>query len=103
MHLLIDDERTYGADIIARNYAEGMAVLRLGIVTHLYLDHDLGDVVDDQEFTGYSVLQTALPLGIVPDNVQLVTANPVGKKNMALLLGDYGYETKDGTNFVREI
>lgn len=101
MHLLIDDERTYiPADIIARNYKAGLAVLRTGVVTHLYLDHDLGDIVGTLEFTGLSVLQAALPEGIVPDNVQLVTANPVGQKNMANLLEDYGYKTIDGTNFM---
>ena len=100
MRLLIDDERTYDADIIARNYAAGLAVLRTGVITHLLLDHDLGDIIDGKEFTGYTVLQTALPEGIVPEHVQLVTANPPAKIRMALLLEDYGYKTKDGTHFI---
>ena len=102
MHLLIDDMRTYGADIVARTYKAGLAVLRTGVITHLLLDHDLGDIIDGKEFTGYNVLQTALPEGIVPDHVQLVTANPAGRISMALLLMNYGYETKDEIHFTRK-
>jgi hypothetical protein len=39
--------------------------------------------------------------GFVPDHVQLVTSNPVGRTNMARVLEHYGYETKDGRNFYK--
>ena len=43
-HLLIDDFREFDVDHIAKTAREGLAALAEYPVTHLYLDHDLGDV-----------------------------------------------------------
>ena len=90
-HLLIDDFREFDVDHIAKTAREGLAALAEYPVTHLYLDHDLGDV---GEPTGYDVLNMALHRGILPANVMLVTANPVGRENMERALENAGYEKK---------
>lgn len=90
-HLLIDDFRTFDVDHIARTPQEGQQALLSFPVTHLYLDHDLGD---PDIATGYDVLNWALERGCVPAHVQLVTSNPVGRDNMARALEANGYEKK---------
>ena len=91
-HLLIDDFREFDVDHIAKNARDGQQALLSFPVTHLYMDHDLGDV---DEPTGYDVLVWALERGTCPPNVQMVTANPVGRDNMVAALENAGY-TKDG-------
>jgi hypothetical protein len=91
LHLLIDDVRDYEVDIIARNARAGKSCLFMD-VTHLYLDHDLGDV---DEPTGYDVLVWAIESEYLPPNVFLVTANPVGRSRMEAALLNAGYR-KDG-------
>jgi len=90
-HLLIDDFREFDVDHIAKTPREGQQALLSFPVTHLYLDHDLGDVDIP---TGYEVLVWALERGCVPAHVQLVTANPVGRDKMAAALENAGYERK---------
>lgn len=91
-HLLIDDFRTLDMDHIAKNAEEGRKALLAFPVTHLYMDHDLGDV---GESTGYDVLVWALERGCCPAHVQMVTANPVGRDKMGAALENAGY-TKTG-------
>lgn len=88
-HLLIDDLRELNVDLTARNGEDGLAALREhgDRVTHLYMDHDLGEDTMD----GYSVLSTALDEGIHPQTVILVTMNSVGRENMARALEAHGY------------
>ena len=90
-HLLIDDFREFDVDNIAKNAREGKQALLSFPVTHLYMDHDLGDI---DEPTGYDVLFWAIARGCCPTNVMLVTSNPVGRDNMAAALIDAGYEKK---------
>lgn len=90
-HLLIDDFREFDVDHIAKNAREGQQALLSFPVTHLYLDHDLGDV---DEPTGHDVLEWGLLRGCIPAHVMLVTANPVGRDNMARALENAGYEKK---------
>ena len=87
-HLLIDDIREFDVDKIAKNAREGKLALLDHDVTHLYMDHDLGDV---DEPTGYDVLTWAIMEGHCPDNVMFVTSNPVGRGNMAAALENAGY------------
>ena len=96
-HLLIDDVRDYDVDLIARNARAGKAALIMD-VTHLYLDHDLGDV---DEPTGYDVLVWAIEADYLPPNVFLVTANPVGRDRMVAALENAGYR-KDGNWYRKE-
>lgn len=98
-HLLIDDVRELNMDLTARTSAEGKKALAENPVTHLYMDHDLGEF--DGEFrNGYEVLLWALENGHCPPNVFLVTSNPVGRQNMALALVSYDY-TQNGNWFRR--
>ena len=91
MHVLIDDVKNLDADIIARNYRAGQIVLQMKIATHLYLDFDLGELK-----TGYTLLQFGFSYDLIPDFVQLVTHNPPGRKQMAGLLIEKGYSSRDG-------
>jgi hypothetical protein len=91
-HLLIDDMRTATVDHTARDARAGKKALLSFPVTHLYLDHDLGDV---GEPTGYDVLVWALERGCAPPNVFFVTQNPVGRDRMISALENAGYTKKN--------
>jgi hypothetical protein len=85
--LLIDDERTLEVSKIARTFEEGMAQLRRNIWDILYLDHDLGDV--DPGKTGYDILcwlEDPRNSYNRPRQIVLVTANPVGRQKMQVIL-----------------
>jgi len=63
---------------------EAIKLLQAGAVTHLSLDHDLGD---DQRGTGYDVLlwieqEVFLHQFILPANITVHSANPAGRKRM---------------------
>jgi len=98
-HLLIDDFREFDVDHIAKNARDGQKALLTFPVTHLYMDHDLGDA---DEPTGYDVICWAIERGCVPAHVQMVTSNPVGRDNMARALENIGY-TKKGNWYVQGI
>ena len=49
--------------------------------------------------TGYDVMVWAIQNKLLPNRVQLVTSNPVGRKNMRMALEQEGYKTVDGINF----
>lgn len=99
MYLLIDDAKTYGSDITARTARAGKLILeRLsGYIDELGIDHDLGG-----EISGYDVVVWALANNYLPDRVQVVSMNPVGRKAIVNVLLDNGYRSRDNTNFVRE-
>ena len=97
-HLLIDDFREFDVDHIAKNAREGQKALLAYPVTHLYMDHDLGDV---DEPTGYDVLVWAIMRGACPANVMMVTSNPVGRDNMIAALENDGY-SKKGNWYVKD-
>lgn len=97
LHLLIDDVKNLNADIIARNYKSGVLALLYLPVTHLYIDHDLGE-----ENSGYDILKFfKVHYHRLPNFIQLVSSNPVGKENMKNLLISMEYITKDGYNFYK--
>ena len=81
MTLLIDDIRDYRADVIARNATYGIKILVLFDVDYLMLDHDLGNDVDGTGYTIACYLE-AHP-DRLPDVIELVTSNPVGRERMA--------------------
>lgn len=101
MWIAIDDNRDWGCDIVARNAEGGTLILsvlkNLSAFEGLCLDHDLGPGK-----SGYDVLKWGLENDLIPKHVQLVTMNPVGRNNMALLLEEYGYESTDRTNFYKQ-
>ena len=94
MWLLIDDERNLNTDAIARTPQAGKKLLAIGGWSCLCLDHDLA-----AEESGYDVLMWAIEYDKVPEKVQLVTSNPVGRLNMRAALEAHGYCTSDGINF----
>jgi len=79
--LLIDDMRTMEADETARTAREGMEALMSCEFTHLLLDNDLGS-----DFEGRHILKWAIENQCVPDNVLLVTSNPVARRAMEDML-----------------
>ena len=96
MWLIVDDERTLGCDVIARNAHAARAVLGgLGYAFEgLCLDHDLGPGE-----SGYDVLMWAIEADVLPPKVQLVTMNPVGRKNMMQALIAAGYKPDADAQF----
>lgn len=101
LHLLIDDIRSSdyvrGVDIIARKSHEGIEILRTGKVTHLYLDNDMGP----GEMEGWEIMELAIKEDILPDFVQLVTANPVAQLRMARTLVSEGFVEVKSRTFQR--
>jgi len=90
LHVLIDDLRDFDADITCRTVDHALQVLQNEAVTHLYLDNDLGY---DQPMECIHILQWAVKNEVVPDNVCLVTANPVAKRRMEdILQHDLNYQ-----------
>jgi hypothetical protein len=73
----------------ARTPEEVIELLRLGRVTELSLDHDLGLDSEESERTGYSVLLwlevqvNAGSWGFVLPEISIHSANPVGRERMA--------------------
>ena len=93
MWLLIDDERDLNTEVVARTAEAGRRMLSVGGWECVCFDHDLGGAE-----SGYDVLAWGLEHGHIPARVQLVTANPVGMKNMRSALESSGYVTSDGRN-----
>lgn len=98
--LLIDDMRNIKADVIARTFEEGIKALRTGgQFDILFLDHDLGGT--DGHGTEIPVTiegELYMPNGygivcflenhthLLPKKIELVTSNPVGRKNMQVVI-----------------
>jgi len=95
----IDDTREYPyADVLIRcgNVAVGIMQNFKDSGTKvdiLYLDHDLGD----HSANGKAILYNLLENDLCPPKVSLITGNPVGKKNMEGILGDFGYVQSKGS------
>lgn len=97
LHLLIDDIRSVGQDIVARTPDEGKAMLQEYPVTHLYIDHDLGLDANGNEYdNGYKVVCWAIENGYLPPYVQIVSSNPVGRKKIEAALANEGYVRNRG-------
>lgn len=99
MFLLIDDLRNTPSDFIARTPDAGKEALRRlsPLLTHVIFDHDLGEGE-----SGYDVMTWALDNDFMPDNVQLVTSNPVGRDNMIAALLANGYKAKNKLEYYKE-
>ena len=91
LELLIDDLRNIkDVDLVARTAWEGIEYLKNEPITHLYLDNDLGD---DQPMEGVDILAWARDNKLVPPNVFIVSANPIGKRRMEDILNfDLNYK-----------
>jgi hypothetical protein len=85
MKVYLDDERIAPEGWVqARWPDEVISLLQTGAVTHLSLDHDLGD---DERGDGYDVLQwieeqVVNSNFVPPANIGVHSANPAGKKRM---------------------
>jgi hypothetical protein len=107
--LLIDDFRYFNCDKTARNYDDGIKYLQQEIWDEVLLDHDLGACkqctedgihIGDMKTpettfynscphakTGYDILcWLENNKQFLPKKITLVTANPVGRKNMESIL-----------------
>ncbi len=85
MKVFLDDERIAPEGWLQVRWPdEAIKLLQGGAVTHLSLDHDLGD---DKHGTGYDVLlwieqEVALHHFPPPANIAVHSANPAGRKRM---------------------
>lgn len=97
--LLIDDERNLNCDVICRTGELGVEYLRAfhKDVECLVLDHDLGSGID-----GYQVITIAIEENVVPDEVQIVSSNPVGVKRIGDALISAGYSASPDRRFFRK-
>ena len=100
MWLIIDDERTLGCKVIARTAEAGKVILSRCYrdITCLCIDHDLGEGE-----TGYDVIKWAIQNECCPDQVQIVSQNPVGAENIRNVLKDNGYASLDRINWFRKV
>ena len=83
--ILIDDVRNINADMICRNYWDGVDNLRAhGPFKTLYLDHDLASYDDSgKEWTGYDIacFLEEYPM-YAPREIVCVSSNPVGRARL---------------------
>jgi hypothetical protein len=80
--LLIDDIRNLEADVIARNYNEGIKQLKHnGSWDLLLLDHDLASFDENgKEYTGYDIMcWLEANIRYLPKEIRCVSDNPVGR------------------------
>jgi hypothetical protein len=94
--LWIDDIRTPDNPDqydIARTYDEAIDFLSKNKYNTIFLDHDLADFKDGKERTGYTIvlwLAERAHNGLyVPHEYKFLTANPVGRRNMAAVIEKY--------------
>jgi hypothetical protein len=90
--LLIDDIRRFkdvchsedgDTEVVARNYNDGVELLKTNTWDELYLDHDLGDYSK----TGYDVMcWLETHPARLPPAVYFVTSNPAGEQRMRQVL-----------------
>lgn len=99
MWLIVDDERTHGGEVIARN--AGAARILLDGVGYAFegvcLDHDLGP-----GDSGYDVLVWAIEAGTLPPKVQIVSLNPAGRRRMEHALQQAAYKRNVHGIWVKE-
>ena len=98
MILLIDDQRNLKADIVARNGETGIAILTAFKIDALLLDHDLGEGMNGYDVVCFLEERTNL----LPNTVELVTSNPVGRARMAQVLSKLYPYSMGGTIFSKE-
>ena len=108
MNIIIDDYRVLGCDVIVRTPQAGKDVLYnmanlfdstgKPLIECLYIDHDLGC-----KENGYDVIKWAIEHNCLPNKIQIISMNPVGKQNIANILLDNGYDTFDGLQFILKL
>lgn len=86
MKVFLDDERPTPEGWVAVQWpGEAIALLQTGEVTHLSLDHDLGD---DRRGTGYDVIlwieEEVAERGFVPPLIHVHSANASARQKMNL-------------------
>lgn len=75
---------------VVRTYNEGIEELKKKTFDTLLLDHDLGGIK-----TGYDILcWLEINTEFIPENIMLISNNPVGIKNMAAVLNKFLLEGK---------
>lgn len=86
--LLIDDVRNLQADVIARNFDEGIRQLNNGPWDLLLLDHDLASFdCDGREKTGYDIMCFLEEFPeYKPKEIRCVSDNPVGRKRIETVI-----------------
>lgn len=92
--LLIDDMRDIDANVVARTFDEGIYALRNNSKFDvLYLDHDLGEdgfvTIEGESYpkTGYGIMVfLENNPHLLPVKISLVTSNPVGRRNMQVVI-----------------
>jgi len=100
LSLLVDDQKDLNTDVICRNIDSAMSILWFaqGFITELYIDHNMGE-----RLSGYDLIVWAIERELIPDFVQIVTENPVGRKSIAIALRRAGFENRnlDKVTFIR--
>ena len=91
MYLYLDDIRQpkHNNFYIVRNYEDCIHILKNNTVYFLSLDHDLGE-----EKTGYDVAKYLVQEGIEIREINIHSANPVGRDNIIQLIKRYFPNTK---------
>lgn len=90
MRVYLDDKRAAPEGWrLVTTAKEALDLLETGEVMEISLDHDLGDLQNVPEQTGYTVLnwieaETALNPQFVPPVIHIHTANPVARKRMEM-------------------
>lgn len=79
---------------IARTYDEAIQMLSKHMYTDIYLDHDIASYnKDGREQTGYDIVLFLVDRKMnneyVPQNFHILSANPVGRKNMEGVINRY--------------
>ena len=91
MKLFVDDIRKppKGWDL-AKNFTEAISMLTVNFYDELSLDHDLGDIINGREYTGYDILNwlewRASINAYVPKKIHVHSANPAGVKRMQVVI-----------------
>ena len=86
INLFVDDIRIPLNDdwVIARSYNEAIDLINNNSINQLSLDHDLGE-----ERSGYDIAMYLVENNIYPKKIHIHSANPVGVKNISMLLCRY--------------
>jgi hypothetical protein len=84
MKLYLDDVRIPTSDWKwVKTAKEAIRELKTGLVTHVSLDHDLGD---DSKGTGYDVVnwieKAVVMSSFIPPKITIHTSNPAARKKM---------------------
>lgn len=99
MKVYLDDERIAPVGWVQVRWPdEAIEFLQTGTVTHLSLDHDLGD---DRRGTGYDVLlwleeEVVLNRFKPPQIIEVHSANPAGKIRILAAIESISKRTRQG-------